>query len=165
MIDESRGSEALKKFFTESFKGVLMSDFWGPYRSVLLEESGERRCCLVHLLRELDHVDADQLPHKPPDRARERCAFVKTPRRLLRDGIRLRERKGFTPERFRSRIALIDTRLIALAENEYEDPDAKRLASVPARRAHATATNCSPSSTDRRRRGTTTSRSARSGPR
>jgi len=132
MIDESRGSDALRKFFTESFKGVLMSDFWRPYQSVLLEEGdpgGERQCCLVHLLRELGHVDADQLPHKPPDRAEEWSAFVKTLRRLLKDGIRLRERKDFTPERYATRIRLIDTRLIALAENTYDDPDAKRLAS------------------------------------
>lgn len=128
MIDESRGGEALRKFFTESFKGVLMSDFWGPYQSVVLEEKGERQCCLAHLLRELDHVDTDTRPHKPPDRAREWNAFVKTLRRLLRDGIRLRERKDFTPERYASRIRLIDTRLIALAESVYDDPDAKRLA-------------------------------------
>lgn len=144
LIDESRGSEALRKFFTESFRGVLMSDFWGPYQSVLLEEGdpggepggdpgGERQCCLAHLLRELDHVDKDQLPHKPPDRAAEWSAFVKTLRRLLRDGIRLRERGDFTPARYASRIALIDTRLIALAAppgegRDYDDPDAQRLA-------------------------------------
>lgn len=131
MIDESRGSDAIHKFFTSAFTGVLMSDFWGPYRSVLLEDGGEWQCCLAHLLRELDHIDEHMLPHKPPDRAGEWCAFVKMLRRLLRDGIRLRQRKDFTPERYASRIALIDTRLIALAEGgggDYDDPDAARLA-------------------------------------
>lgn len=129
MIDESRGSGVLKKFFTESFKGVLMSDFWAPYQSVVLGEGGERQCCLAHLLRELEHVDTDRLPHKPPDRAREWSAFVKMLRRLLRDGIRLRERRDFTPERYASRIRRIDERLVALAEASYEDDDASRLAS------------------------------------
>ncbi len=45
LIDHSRGTEALRKFFTEAFKGVLMSDFWGPYQSVALEQGGERQCC------------------------------------------------------------------------------------------------------------------------
>lgn len=137
LIDESRGSDVLKGFFTESFKGVLMSDFWGPYQSVLLGTGGtggpggERQCCLAHLLRELDHVDEEMLPHKPPDRAMEWIGFVKTLRRLLRDGIRLRTRKDFTPRKYASRITLIDRRLIALAEGEggvYDDPDASRLA-------------------------------------
>jgi len=131
MIDESRGSGALKKFFTESFTGVLLSDFWAPYQSVLLGEGGERQCCLAHLLRELEHVDEHTLPHKPPDRAKEWTEFVKMLRRLLRDGIRLRERAGFTPARYAPRIRRIDQRLIALAEGgggTYEDDDAARLA-------------------------------------
>lgn len=128
MIEESRGSDTLKKFFTESFRGVLLSDFWAPYQSVLLGEGGERQCCLAHLLRELEHVDEHQLPHKPPDCAKEWTEFVKMLRRLLRDGIRLRERRDFTPERYAPRIRRIDQRLIALAEAAYDDPDAARLA-------------------------------------
>lgn len=128
MIDEGRGSEALKKFFTESFHGVLIHDFWSPYASVLLEGPGEHQCCLAHLLRELDHVDEHKLPHKPPDRAQEWSAFVKMLRRLLRDGIRLRRREDFTPERYGSRIVRIDERLRRLSAAGYEDPDASRLA-------------------------------------
>jgi hypothetical protein len=81
----------------------------------------------VHLLRELDHVDADTLPHKPPDQAEEWTRFVKMLRRLLRDGVRLRKRADFTPERYASRITLIDKRLIALAEGVHGDADAARL--------------------------------------
>ena len=76
----------------------------------------------------LDHVDKDELPHKPPDQAATWCRFVKMLRRLLRDGIRLRRRADFTPGRYASRISLIDQRLIRLAEGEYPDPDARRLA-------------------------------------
>lgn len=137
LIDESRGSDVLRGFFTEAFQGVLMSDFWGPYQSVLLaaggdgQPGGERQCCLAHLLRELDHVHEHELPHKPPDRAAQWSGFVKTLRRLLRDGIRLRKRADFTPEKYAPRITLIDRRLVALAEGNggaYDDPDAARLA-------------------------------------
>lgn len=128
MIDEGRGSGALKKFFTGAFRGVLIHDFWRPYSSVLLEGPGEHQCCLAHLLRELDHVDEHTLPHKPPDRAMQWCAFVKMLRRLLRDGIRLRRRRDFTPQKYASRIARIDQRLRRLSTAGYRDPDASRLA-------------------------------------
>jgi len=128
LIEESRGSGVLREFFAGAFKGVLMSDFWGPYQSVVLEGDGARQCCLAHLLRELDHVDTDALPHKPPDRARAWSAFVKTLRRLLRDGIRLRKRPDFDPGKYARRVRLIDQRLIALADAHYDDPDAARLA-------------------------------------
>jgi hypothetical protein len=134
MIDESRGSAALKKFFTGAFRGVLIHDFWAPYESVLLDGDGEHQCCLAHLLRELDHVDEHALPGKAPDRAAEWCAFVKMLRRLLRDGIRLRKRKDFTPEKYAVRIVRIDRRLTALAEARYADPDAHRLAARLRRR-------------------------------
>ena len=128
MIDEGRGSAALKTFFTGAFKGVLIHDFWRPYASVLLEGEGEHQCCLVHLLRELDHVDEHALPAKAPDHAAEWGAFVKMLRRLLRDGIRLRKREGFTPEGYAARIVRIDHRLRALSGVAYADADAARLA-------------------------------------
>ena len=46
----------------------------------------------------------------------------------MRDGIRLRKRRDFSPERYRSRILLIDRRLMELAQAGYTDPDARRLA-------------------------------------
>ncbi len=128
MIDEGRGGPALSSFFTEAFKGVLIHDFWRPYSSVLLETTGEHQCCLVHLLRELDHVNEKLLPRKDCDAAEEWSAFVKALRRLIRDGIRLRRRDDFAPEKYRSRIVRIDERLRSLAERVYADEDAARLA-------------------------------------
>jgi hypothetical protein len=49
-------------------------------------------------------------------------------KRLVRDGIELRRREDFAPERYASRIARIDKRLRALAQGAYDDPDASRLA-------------------------------------
>lgn len=140
LIDESRGSDVLNAFFTEAFSGVLMSDFWGPYQSVVLAAAtagdddqqatagGARQACLVHLLRELKHISADVLPGKSPPDAREWTSFAAMLKRLLKDGIRLRRQEDFDPQRYGRRITLIDKRLIMLAEANYDDPDARRLA-------------------------------------
>jgi hypothetical protein len=118
LIDRSRGTPALEKFFLEAFDGVLVSDFWAPCDHVLTED---RQCCLAHLLRELEKVDLtnSSSPWK---------AFAKQLRRLVRDGIRLRKREDFTPAKYESRIRRIDARLWELARGRYGDPDAARLA-------------------------------------
>jgi len=118
MIDRSRGSPALQKFFTESFEGVLITDFWRAYDGVCADG---RQFCLVHLLRELEKVDQKNASD-------EWRAFSKMLRRLVRDAIRLRKREDFAPARYTSRIQRIDQRLCALADAEYEDKDARRLA-------------------------------------
>ena len=107
MIDRSRGSPALQKFFAEAFDGVLIADFWAAYNALC---AGDKQRCLVHLLRELSAVDERN------DSA-EWKAFAKKLRRLLRDGIRLRKREGFSPERYGSRIRRMDQRLMALARS------------------------------------------------
>ena len=118
LIDPSRGSPALERFFTDTFDGVLISDFWAAYESV---ETDERQCCLVHLLRELEKVDQ----HNGSDEWR---AFAKKLRRLIRDGIRLRRRSERPAEAYPSRVRRIHHRLCALAEGVYQDADARRLA-------------------------------------
>jgi transposase len=118
LIDESRGLPALQKFFIEAFKGTLVTDFWGPYDSVA---AGDNQRCLPHLLRELFKVDEKN------DSA-EWKAFSKQLKRLVRDGIRMRKREDFTPERYASRIQLIHRRLCRLADGEYADADTARLA-------------------------------------
>ncbi len=118
IIDRSRGSPALAKFFIEAFDGVLVTDFWAAYNAVCAHE---RQCCLVHLLRELEKVDLKNT-------SAEWLAFAKKLRRLVRDGIRLRKRPDFTPEKYESRIRRIDQRLMELARDEYTDADAARLA-------------------------------------
>ena len=117
MLDPSRGSPALEKFFAEAFDGVLVTDFWAAYNAF----ARERQCCLVHLLRELEKVDEH-------NSSAEWRAFAKMLRRLVRDGIRLRKRPDFEPARYRSRILRIDRRLVALSEATYGDSDAARLA-------------------------------------
>ena len=116
-IEYCRGSPVLQKFFTEAFDGVLITDFWAAYDSV---EAADRQKCLPHLLRELEKVDLRN------DSA-EWQAFAKKLRRLLRDGIRLRKRPDFTPERYQARIDRLNLRLGAMAIEEHVDADARRL--------------------------------------
>ena len=117
LIDQSRGTEALHKFFTEAFGGTLVSDFWAAYDSVWV---GDNQKCLPHLLRELLKVDEhnDNVEWK---------AFSKQLKRLIRDGIRMKKRSDFTPERYAGRIKLIHRRLCKLADATYYDADASRL--------------------------------------
>jgi transposase len=117
LIDASRGSAALKKFFTEVYRGTLVSDFWAAYESVW---AGDYQKCLPHLLRELLKVDDYNSDVEWAD-------FSKQLKRLVRDGLRLKRRKDFTPERYASRIGLINRRLNKLADATYMDGDASRL--------------------------------------
>jgi len=117
MIDRSRGSPALGKFFLTEFDGVLITDFWAAYNAV---NAADKQCCLVHLLRELEKVDMH-------NESAEWQAFAKTLRRLIGDGIRLRKREDYTRQRYASRVHRIDQRLMVLARAEYADADAARL--------------------------------------
>ena len=117
MIDRSRGSPALAKFFLTEFDGVLITDFWAAYNAVC---AAGRQCCLVHLLRELEKVDMH-------NDSVEWQAFAKKLRRLIGDGVRLRKRADYTPQRYASRVGRIDKRLMAMARAKYADADASRL--------------------------------------
>jgi hypothetical protein len=122
MIDESRGSPALQKFFVEAYRGTLVTDFWAAYASV---DVADRQRCLPHLLRELVKVDERNV-------SAEWRGFAKQLRRLLKDALRLRKRPDFTRDKYASRIKLIHRRLTALADagrdGAYVDADADRLA-------------------------------------
>jgi len=118
MIDRSRGGPALGRFFTEAFEGVLVHDFWAAYDAIGAED---HQCCLAHLLRELEKVDLAN------DRPAWK-AFAKKLRRLVRDGIRLRKRANFDPQRYGGLIRRIDRRLMELAGQSYGEADADRLA-------------------------------------
>jgi transposase len=117
LIDRNRGSPVLQRFFGDAFDGILLHDFWTAYESI---DVLDRQYCLVHLLRELEKVDEHNT-------SVQWLAFAKTLRRLLRDGIRLRKRADFTPEKYRSRILRLGRRLDAFIATESTDADARRL--------------------------------------
>ncbi len=119
MIDRSRGSPALLKFFTQEFGGTLVSDFWGAYNAVVC---ALRQTCLVHLLRNLEHVEKYKSP------GAEWPTFAKKLRRLLGDAIRLWRRKDeLPPQTYASRRKRLLRRLDALVETPWEDSQARRL--------------------------------------
>jgi len=104
LIDRCRGSPVLQRFFGEAFDGILLHDFWTAYESI---DVLDRQYCLVHLLRELEKVDQHNTTS-------EWLSFAKTLRRLIRDGIRLRKRPDFSPQKYQSRILRLGRRLDAL---------------------------------------------------
>jgi transposase len=119
LIDRSRGSPALAKFFVEEFGGTLITDFWSAYNAVAC---AARQTCLVHLLRELEQTEKYKSPgkHWP--------MFAKQLRRLLGDAIRLWRRSSeVSVETYASRRQRLDQRLSALIDTPWDDPHARRL--------------------------------------
>ena len=125
MIDRSRGSPALMKFFIEEFSGTLVSDFWGaraPNGVWSAVACALRQMCLVHLLRDLEHVDQYKRPGEPWP------AFAKKLRRLVGDAVRLwRRQDEWTAEQYQSRRDRLHKRLGELIDTPWEDKQAKRL--------------------------------------
>ena len=74
----------------------------------------------MHLLRELEKVDLH-------NGSREWQSFARRLRRLLRAGIRLRQRPDFAPGKFQKQVDRLNTRLNQLAAEEHLDADTRRL--------------------------------------
>jgi transposase len=102
MIDRSRGSPALKKFFQKEFAGVLVTDFWSAYNAVV---AAHKPKCLPHLSRDLKRT---QHYHKPEG---DWPASSKQLKRLIRDALRLsKRRRELSAERFASRRRRLEDR-------------------------------------------------------
>lgn len=99
LIDRCRGSPVLKRFFTKHFAGILVTDFWAAYNAIVC---AHKQKCLPHLLRELKKVDR----YHQPDADWQ--VFAKKLRRLIRDAIRLSQRRR---KRSKKRFALLRQRL------------------------------------------------------
>jgi transposase len=119
MIDRSRGSPALKRFFRKEFAGVLVTDFWGAYNAVAC---AKKQKCLPHLLRDIKRT---QHYHAPGG---DWPAFSKQLRRLIRDSLRLsKRRKELSVEHFASRRARLGGRLHELLAQPWQERHARRL--------------------------------------
>jgi transposase len=118
-IDRQRGRPVLAKFFRRAFAGTLVSDFWGAYNAVVCSR---RQVCLAHLLRDLKHVEAYR--HPSPKWPK----FAKKLRRLVRDGLRLKQQQGqLDPATYQSRRDRLHARLDALIATDWQDRQAARL--------------------------------------
>jgi transposase len=119
LIDRGRGRAVLAKFFRREFAGTLVTDFWAAYNAVVCSR---RQVCLAHLLRDLAHVE--QYKHPSPKWPK----FAKKLRRLIRDGLRLKQRPGeLDPATYQSRRDRLHDRLDALIVSDWKDSQAARL--------------------------------------
>lgn len=117
-IAKSRGSPVVAEVLGKLFNGTLVCDFFGAYN--LIEAAAKQRC-LVHLFRELKKV-------LERNTSGEWTAFCKKLKRILRDAMRLSERRDTIPaEDFKRRRTLLDFRLAELCAEKFHDSDCRRL--------------------------------------
>lgn len=119
MIDRSRGSPALQKFFTRYFDGTLISDFWSPYDAVAC---ADQQKCWPHLLRDVAAVD-EQSAGDP-----EWASFCRRLVGVYRDAKTLHATRPTAPaETYDLSIHRLERRLINLGTQTWTHPDAQRL--------------------------------------
>ena len=120
LIDRSRGSPALSKFFTRAFEGTLMTDFWSRMRAVVC---ADQQKCWPHLLRDVASVDEKSRGDDQWDSFCRRLVGV------YRDAKKLHALKTVLAEsEYDRKIAKLGDRLIRLGTREWTHGDAKRLA-------------------------------------
>ena len=118
IITKSRGSPVVKDILGAIFKGILICDFYGAYNKI---SALAKQRCFFHLFTELVKVDKhnSSAPWK---------AFRKKLLRILKDAIRLSERKVQIKTADYGRLKnKLESRLNQLLKIPYNDKDAKRL--------------------------------------
>lgn len=118
-VDRSRARKVIRELLGEGYGAddatTLVADFYAAYDGL----PGPKQRCLAHLQRELKDTVATR-----PD-ALAGHAFFRRGRRLIRDMLRLRKRKGALDERvYERRVRRVETRLATLAEDHLKDDDA-----------------------------------------
>jgi hypothetical protein len=108
----------VKKLFGTIFKGILICDFWGAYNKLC---ALAKQRCFYHMFTELLKVDKH-------NKSSAWKAFRKKLSRLLKDAIRLSERRDhlMSQDYQRLKTRLYD-RLGQLIETLSEDKDVKRI--------------------------------------
>jgi len=118
VITKSRGSPVVKDVLGTIFKGILICDFWGAYNKIT---ALAKQRCFYHLFTELVKVDKHNT-------SSEWKAFRKKFARLLKDAIRLSERKPqLQSVVFDRRKERLYHRLRAFLQIDAHDKDVKRL--------------------------------------
>jgi transposase len=116
-VNRSRGRKVVRNILTDSFKGVLITDFYGVYFSLPYR----MQKCLVHLLREF-HDCAKR------DDSEEYKINYKKIKRLINDALRLRDRReqlGKTA--YLRRVVNIKQRLFSFMISPYQNKNLRRL--------------------------------------
>jgi transposase len=119
VIDRSRASPVVRRFFKRAFDGIFVTDFWGAYNAIVC--AGKQKC-LSHLLGDLKKVA------KYKDKSGDWTTFSKRLKRIVRDAMRLRGRRESLPvseyEGLRNRI---EKRLTRHLKTAWQNTEAKRL--------------------------------------
>jgi transposase len=119
VIDRTRGSPVVLRVLGESFKGVLVSDFYAAYGFVC---AAAKQKCLAHLLRELEKVSLTNSAGEWQD-------FAKRTKRLIKDALRLGvTRNDKSDEEYDRLWKRLYDRLSCIHDAEYSDKDCKRMA-------------------------------------
>ena len=126
MIDRSRASPVVLRFFKKAFAGILVTDFWGAYNAIVC--AGKQKC-LVHLLGDLKKVA------KYGDKSDDWPTFAKRLKRILRDAMRLVATSATTRGRrqtleitkYERLCAGIEKRMTQLIASSWTNKEAKRL--------------------------------------
>lgn len=118
LITKSRGSPVVKEVLGAIYKGIIICDFWGAYNKIT---ALAKQRCFYHLFTELVKVDRH-------NGSSEWKAFRKKFIRLLKDAIRLSERKGhLQPAVYDRRKGRLPDRLGVFLKIDSRDKDVKRL--------------------------------------
>jgi hypothetical protein len=118
LITKSRGSPVVKHILGTLFKGILICDFWGAYNKI---SALAKQRCFYHLFTELAKVDKHNA-------CPQWKAFRKKLARLLKDAIRLFERKDPAQfDTFNRRKQRLYSRFEQFVQQDPSDKDARRL--------------------------------------
>jgi hypothetical protein len=118
LITKSRGSPVVKHILGSLFKGILICDFWGAYNKI---SALAKQRCFYHLFTELAKVDKHNA-------CPQWKAFRKKLARLLKDAIRLFERKDPAQfDTFNRRKRKLYSRFEQFVQQDPSDKDARRL--------------------------------------
>ena len=129
LIDRSRGSPALLKFFTAAFEGTLITDFWSPYDAVVC---ADKQKCWPHLLRDIAKVDEREAIQRKAgddsDAGREWKSFSRRLVSVYRAAKKLHRQRGMLIEDKYDLAAVgLEGRLAKLGSESWQHPDANRL--------------------------------------
>jgi len=117
-VDESRAGRVIRELLGEAFGGTLVSDFYSAYAAM----DCKKQKCLAHLLREL----AESARDSPAFAA---GAFFRKSKRLVREMFALKRRwDRLGDEPYVARVIGLENRLQRLSEDEYDEPDERRIA-------------------------------------
>lgn len=120
MIDRSRGSPAVQKFFTAAFAGTLITDFWGPYDAVVC---ADQQKCWPHLLRDAAMVSEKHGEDPQWKSFSRRLVSTYRAARKLHD-----QKDSLPPDPYALQVSQLELRLAKLAGGSWAHPDAHRLA-------------------------------------